>query len=78
MLHVLLGSLDGVVRGVVQVALGGVSVVRGHFMVAGFVVLGGFAMMPSGVFVVFGCLGMMLCGLFGHVFSLASWLRIWA
>jgi len=39
-------------------------------MVAGFVMLCGLTMMASSMFVVFGCLEMMFCSLFGHVSSL--------
>jgi hypothetical protein len=70
MLDVQLGRLRRMVRGVVLVALGSVSVVRGCFVVAGFVVPRGLAMMSSCVLVVFGCLVMVFCRLFGHPSSL--------
>jgi hypothetical protein len=38
----------------------GVSVVRRLFVIAGFVVLGGFTVMPGGMLVMFGGLGVML------------------
>jgi hypothetical protein len=70
MLGVRLGRFRGVMRCVMKMPLGGVGVVRGRLVIIGFVVLGGFAMMSGGVFVVFGCLGMMLCCLLGHRSSL--------
>jgi hypothetical protein len=70
MLDVQLGRLRRMVRGVVLVALGSVSVVRGCFVVAGFVVPRSLAMMSSCVLVVFGCLVMVFCRLFGHLSSL--------
>ncbi len=57
-------------RGVVQVSLSGVSVVRGYFVVSCFVAFCSFAMMPGCVFVVLGCVPMMFRCLFGH-FSLS-------
>lgn len=79
MLDVLLGRLGSVVRSMVQVTLSGMSVMGRHFMVAGFVILCGFAMMASCMFVVFGCLVMMFCRLLGHVSSLEiglDWQRV--
>jgi len=64
-----LGAFRRVMRGVVQVSLGGVRVMRGLFMVSGFVMLRGFAMMPCGVFVMLSCFVMMFGCLFGHTSS---------
>jgi hypothetical protein len=46
--------------GVAGMAMGAVGVVRGLFVIAGFVVLGGFAMMLRSMLVMFGCLVMMV------------------
>jgi hypothetical protein len=70
MLDVQLGRLRGMMRGVVLVALGTVGVVRGCFVVAGLVLLGGLAVMSRCVLVVFGCLVMVFYRLFGHLSSL--------
>jgi hypothetical protein len=72
MLDVLLGRLNRVVRGVMKVALCGVSVMRCHFVVVGRVMCCGLAMMTRCVLVVFGCFLMMLCGLLGHESSCQS------
>jgi hypothetical protein len=70
MLGVGLGGFRGVVRRVMKMPLGGVRVVRRGLVIIGFVMTCGFTMMTGGVFVVIGCLGMMLCCLFGHRSSL--------
>jgi hypothetical protein len=70
MLDVLLGRFGGVVRGVMQVALSGVSVVSRSFVVTGFVMPGRFTVMPSGMLVVLCRADMVFCRLFGHVSSL--------
>jgi hypothetical protein len=70
MLDVLLCRLRSVVGSMVQMTLGGMRVMGRYFMVAGFVMLCGFAMMASCMFVVFGRLVMMFCRLLGHVSSL--------
>jgi len=70
MLDVLFSGLGSVVRSMVQVTLGGMSVVGRYFMVAGFVMLCSLAMVASRMFVVFGCFMMMFCRLLGHVSSL--------
>lgn len=59
-LDVELGGLCGVVDCVLVMAVSGVSVMCGGFMVAGLVVLGGVAMMLCGVSEVLGGLVMML------------------
>src|SRR5580658_1918109 len=59
-------------RCVVQVPLRGVRVMRRRQVIAGLVMFGGFAMMPRRVFVVFSCLVMVFCRLFGHGPSLDS------
>ncbi len=53
-----------VMRCVVQVPLGGVRVMRRRQVIAGLMMFGSFAMMPSRVFVVFSCLVMVFCRLF--------------
>ncbi len=53
--------------GVAGVAVGAVSVVRGLFVIAGFVVLGGFTVMLGGMLVMFGGLVVMFDGVFRHV-----------
>jgi hypothetical protein len=70
MLDVLLRRLGSMVRCMMQVSLGGMSVMRRRFVVAGFVMLCGLGMMTSRIFVVFGCLLMMFCRLLGHMSSL--------
>lgn len=69
MLNMLLGGFRSVMRGVVEVALGRVCMVRSGFVVAAFVMPGGLAVMSSGVLVMLGCLMMMLGCFLGHVFS---------
>jgi hypothetical protein len=66
MLNVLLGRLRSVMRGMVQVPLRGVRVVRCQLMISGFVMRRRFAMMPGRVLVMFCCLLMMFCRLLGH------------
>jgi hypothetical protein len=51
-------------------SLRGVRVVGRRFVIARFVVLGGFAVVPGRVFVVFGRFLMVLCRLLGHASSL--------
>jgi hypothetical protein len=63
---VVLGCFRRVMRGVVEVPLSGVRVVRGRLVVALFVMCCRFAMMARRVFVVFRCLMMMLCRLLRH------------
>jgi hypothetical protein len=70
MLSVRLGSFRGVMGRVMKMPLGGVGVVRGGLVIIGFVMTCGFTMMTGGVFVMVGCLGMMLCCLLGHRSSL--------
>ncbi|MGH9773539.1 MAG: hypothetical protein ACRD50_01170 [Candidatus Acidiferrales bacterium] len=60
-LDVKLGCLGGVVSRMVMMALSCVCVMGGRFMVARFVVFGGFAMMSRRVLVMFCCFAMMLC-----------------
>jgi hypothetical protein len=74
MLDVVLRRFRRVMRGMVQVALRGVRVVRGGFVVALFVVCCRFAMVARRVFVVFRCLMMMLCRLLRH--SSSSFYRL--
>jgi hypothetical protein len=55
-----------VVHGVVMMAVGGMGVMSGEVMIAGFMVARGFAMMTGRVFVMFCCFVMMLGCLLGH------------
>jgi hypothetical protein len=56
-----LGGFGGVMRSVLVMAVRQVRVMRGGFMLARFVMLGGFLVMASRVFVMFGCGVMVLC-----------------
>jgi hypothetical protein len=62
-----LGGFGGVVRGVLQMAVSGVGVMRSSFVVAGFVVLRGGTVMSCGVLVVLGGFAVMFGGLLAHV-----------
>ena len=64
------GGFDGVMGGVMKMAIGDFGMVRGEMMVGIFVVTRRFAMMACGVFVMFGCFEMMLGCLFGHLLLL--------
>ncbi len=64
MFEVRLGRFLSVVRGVKVVRLSHVRVMRRHFVVTGFMVLRGFLVMMSRVFVMLCCLVVMLCRLF--------------
>ena len=66
MLHVGLGRFRSVVHGVLMVPVSGVGVMRSFFVIASFMVLSGFLMVTRRVFVMFGCLVMMLGRLFRH------------
>jgi hypothetical protein len=66
MLDMQLCSFRGVMCRVMQMPLSGVRVMRGCLVVAAFMVLGGFAMVPRSVLVVFRCFVVMLCGMFRH------------
>jgi hypothetical protein len=59
--EVRLGCFGCVVHGVLVVAAGEVSVMPGGFVPSCFVMLRRFLMMSSRVFMMFGCLVMMLC-----------------
>jgi hypothetical protein len=77
--HVQFCRFRSVMCSVVRVPVGCVSVMRGGFVVAAFVVPGGLTMMSSRVFVVFGCFMMMFCRFFGHLSSLRfgpGWQRV--
>jgi hypothetical protein len=69
MLGVVTARLDMMMFGVAGMAVGGVGVMRGLLVIAGLVVLGGFAVMPGGVLVMFGGLGVMIDGVLAHVRS---------
>jgi hypothetical protein len=59
-------------RCMMQMTLRRVAVMRGGLVISRLVVHSRFAMMPRGVFVVLGCLVMMLCCLLGHGSLLAN------
>jgi hypothetical protein len=65
-LDVKFGGFRRVMRGVMQMALRAVSMMRGGFVIAVLVVAGGFAMVSRGVLVVLGGFVMMLCGVLRH------------
>jgi hypothetical protein len=67
MLGVMAARLGMVFFGVAGVAVRAVGMMRGLLVIAGFVVLGGFAVMLGGVLVMFGGLVMMLDGVLAHV-----------
>jgi hypothetical protein len=71
MLAVMLGvstaRLGMVLFGVAGMAVGAMSMVRGLLVVAGFVVLGGFAVMLGGVLMMFGGLLVMFGCVFAHL-----------
>ena len=69
MLGVKFRRFGGVMRSVVMMAIGGVGMVSGEMMIAGFMTARGFAMMSGRVLVVFCCFVMMLGCFFGHSFS---------
>ena len=66
MFRVKLGRFCCMVGCMVQVALCGVSVVSRSQMIASFVMLRRFMMMPSGMFVVLCCFAMMFCCFLRH------------
>lgn len=67
MLGVMTARLGMVFFGVAGVAVGAVGVVRGLFVIAGFVVPGGFTVMLRGMLVMFSGLVVMFDGVFAHV-----------
>lgn len=66
-LGVMTARLGVMFFGVAGMAVGAVSVVRRLFVIAGFVVFGGFTMMLGGMLVMFGGLVVMFDGVFAHV-----------
>jgi hypothetical protein len=64
---VMLAGFFGVMRSVVQMALGDVGMVPGLLMTAGFVVIRGGLVMLCSMLVVFRCFAMMLRGIFRHL-----------
>ena len=70
MFHMRLGGLRSMMCGVMQMTLSGMRVVGGQLMVSRFMVLRGFAMVPSRVFVMFSCRMVMFCCLLRHLSSL--------
>jgi hypothetical protein len=65
---VVAARFDVVVFGVAGVAMRGMGVVRRLFVIAGFVMPGSFTMMLRSMFVMLGCLVVMLdVGVFAHV-----------
>jgi hypothetical protein len=68
MFGVMTARLDVMMLGVAGVTMRGVGVVRRLFMIAGFVMLGGFAVMLRSMLVVFGGLIVMLdVGVLAHM-----------
>ena len=67
MLGVMAAGLVVVLFGVAGVAMGGVGVMGRLLVIAGFVMLGGFAVMFRRMFVVFGGLVVMVDGVVRHV-----------
>jgi hypothetical protein len=63
---VLLCRFRSVMRGVVQVPLSGMRMMRRRFVVAGFVMRGRLAMVSGRMVVMFGRSMMMFCRLLGH------------
>jgi hypothetical protein len=59
---VVFGGLLGMLGGVNVMSMGKMGVMRRPFMVTFLMARGGFAVMACGVFVVLGCLSVMLCG----------------
>jgi hypothetical protein len=71
---VMTACLDVVMFGVAGMTVGGVGVVRRLFVIAGFMMLGGLAVMLCGVLVMLGGLVMMLdVGVFAHVALPVLW-----
>jgi hypothetical protein len=65
---VVAARLDVVMFGMAGMAVGGVGVVRRLFVIAGFVMLGGFTVMLRGMLVMLGGLVVMIgVGVFAHV-----------
>jgi hypothetical protein len=69
MFRVKLGRLCRMVGCMMQVTLRHMRVVRCCFVVASFVMVRRFVMMPNGMFVVFGCLAMVFCCFLRHIAS---------
>jgi hypothetical protein len=70
MLGVMTARLDVMMFSVAGMTVSGMGVVRRLFMIAGFVVLGGFTMVLGGMLVMFGRLGVMLdVGVVAHIGS---------
>ena len=67
MLGVMTARLVVMFLGVAGMAMRGMGVVGGLLVVAGIMVLGGFAMMLGGMLVMFGGLVVMFDGVFAHV-----------
>ena len=77
MFGVVTAGLDMMMFGVAGMAVGAVGVVRGLFVIAGFMTLGGFAVMFGGVLVMLGSLVMMLYAfVLAHVALPVRWLRV--
>ena len=69
MFGVMTARLVMMLFGVAGMAMRGVGVVGGLLVVAGIMVLGGFAMMLGGMLVMFGGLVVMFDGVFAHVWA---------
>ena len=69
-LSVIAARLGMVLFSVTRMAVGAMSMVRGLFVIAGLVMLGGFVVMLRGVLVMFGGLAVMFNCVFAHLISL--------
>jgi len=77
MLGVMTARLDVMMFSVAGMTVGGMGVVRRLFMIAGFVVFGGFTMVLGGMLVMFGGLGVMLdVGVVAHRALPGLWLEV--
>jgi hypothetical protein len=77
LLGVMAARLDMMMFGVAGVPVRGMGMMRRLFVIAGFVVLGGFAVMPGRVLVMFGRLVMMLHALMvAHISLPVRWRKV--
>ncbi len=76
MLGVMTARLGMMFFGVAGMAVGAVSVVRRLFVIAGFVVLGSFTVVPGRMLVMFGSLVVMFDGVFAHVCAPGSAVKV--
>jgi hypothetical protein len=77
LLGVMAACLDMMMFGVAGVPVRGMGMMRRLFVITGFVVLGGFAVMPGRVLVMFGRLVMMLHALMvAHISLPVRWRKV--